>query len=175
MSIKGVIWLKKYFIQGDIDKLNYFIENKNEKEVFQIILSGKWYIEDREKIDWLEVERLAGGVAKCYRINGDLFEVSEYLNGKKHGKLFRYFENNIISEQSDWKYDKLDGCRILKHINGAKRVECTFINGELDGKYTFYYDNGIVAEESNYANGIKSGHSIKRHENGDVYEEVTWK
>lgn len=86
---------KKYFVNGQIaheligDKLTYFFKNGKMKATgpfIKGIMEGQWMF---------------------YRETGQLWQIGNFKNGKKHGSFIRYDRNDQVEYQETFENDKI--------------------------------------------------------------------
>jgi uncharacterized protein len=106
-----------------------------------------------------------------------------FLNDKREGKSFYYYENGKLKMTTEYKNNKKDGTGIeydasgkiitMEHyINGAlverERMNRQDQNGLKQGVWKTFYDNGRIKTEANYRDNILNGAYKEYDENGNV-------
>ena len=87
---------------------------------------------------------------------GYLLSLENYINGKKDGVSYEYYESGKIAEEIHWKSGIKHGKWIRYYENQKPVVSSTYINDKLHGVYkAFYYDgnlkaNGIYREDNRH-------------------------
>ena len=94
---------------------------------------------------------------------------------KKEGKLFRYYKDGSVFEESNYKNDLLNGERKMYYENGKIQILENYIDGEFDGPYFTYHQNGKVDNEGVYTAGMMQGKWKRFYDNGQLREEVLFK
>jgi len=150
------------------------------------------FIWKKPKEVYFENENGIQGERLHWYSNGNLFEKSEWLNGKLHGVLEYYHEDGILVLRQKWNNGVLENARTY-HKNGklaslafydiGHRLHGEFTTydseGNIDsvstynhntphGSFKRYYPNGQVKEETTFVNGYKQGPCISYHSDGTV-------
>ena len=84
----------------------------------------------------------ATGTWKSYYDSGELNDVEQYKNGKRHGKQTEYYKNGNISKTGSFHKGKANGVWLHYFDDGHLACEKTFVNGVESGLYTSYHKNG---------------------------------
>lgn len=66
------------------------------------------------------------GLWKSYRVDGQLWSTTEYVNGIRHGESVSY------------------------HKNGKMYYKGNYVNGKRAGKWVFYDENGNISNEKTF-------------------------
>ncbi len=119
----------------------------------------------------------------------------KYLDGKRYGDWFSFFENGQIQTQIKYSKNKIlefteydiNGRKInyinfiegnwLIYFENSKKVkyDVSFLNGKPSGKWIRFYESGLIMEKRDYS----TGEYISYFENGQIkskyflYEEFT--
>lgn len=82
---------------------------------------------------------------------GELIGKANYLNGKLHGRAFRYFPNTLVIHEEH------------NYINGVKHGECTIHNGSF--RYVEHYNYGeLFKTQSTFETDVYFGMTEKHWE-----------
>lgn len=125
---------------------------------------------------------------------GKIKETAVYSDGVLNGKYTRYYENERLEIDANYKDDNLSGEYKYYNDKGALTQKKYFKNGELDGLYTSYfnvgqelpefktfyeagkikdklteyYADGSIYSEMSYKQGKLNGNELKYHQNGEL-------
>lgn len=110
-----------------------------------------------------------------YDEKGILISRETFDKGKKHGKVFVYFPDGIVSEEHNYKLDVQDG--VFKQYYDKTRIkgEGKYEAGQLEGKNSYYFPNGVAAATGYYKKGQKVGPWIYKNKEGKVTEKELYK
>ena len=139
--------LEKKVEQVGIFLYDYFIDELNRK---QGVL--KKYNLDKELCEELEYkdDYLNGKTLKEYYKDGKLKSISNYSNGKLHGKKENYFENGKISTITYYNEDKLDGKKQKFYESGNLEFEGYYTKNNMSGIWKWYDQDGKIVKEKEY-------------------------
>jgi len=87
-------------------------------------------------------------------------------NGKKEGKLTRYFANGNIETEAMYKNNIQEGKEIVYDIRGNKIVETTFLHGIKNGTYMSWHEKDMIREKGNFLNDKFDGQWFYYDERG---------
>lgn len=85
-----------------------------------------------------------------YPQSGQLAEKVEYVNGLRHGKWNKYYEDNSILSEGHYINNLLDGEVIFYHLNGKIQTKGMFANGSKVGKWQTFDEQGVLISEDNH-------------------------
>lgn len=176
-----------------IDKFIELLETGDEVQAWQTVLGNSYYLEAAGcDLSGLELRKLANGVAKVWRKNGNLrgegtyngqdvthrrwFEngqlANEYntVNGKKHGLYRHWHEDGKLWIEEHYLNDKRHGLS-REWSDGESFVEQNYANGYYHGLHRSYDNNGKVWSEYNYCNNKLHGLYRQWHSNGQSWIE----
>ena len=85
------------------------IDSGNELLAWQIILGNKAWLENQKIPLPRELEKLANGIGIKFHKNGQLWEKSNWENGKLHGLMEEFHENGQLWNRSNWQNGQLIG------------------------------------------------------------------
>lgn len=97
------------------------------------------------------------GIVKKYGNGGELKEIMNFKNGKRHGHFVLYFDDGKIAEEGNFANGVENGVFKAYYPNGQVNVEVTYLNGLENGKYSEYAEDGKLVKEINYTNGKRNG------------------
>lgn len=98
-----------------------------------------------------------------------------YKNGLKHGAETVYYENGQPFQITQWVEGKKAGQWIQYFPEGKIKAACTYENNTLHGSYHAYYSTGHPFLQGNYINGRKHGMWIYFNENGEKISEIEYR
>lgn len=125
---------------------------------------------------WYELGRNdipPGYTGKWYRINGTIFEVSEYRDGVEHGKQKVYKDGTLIFN-CGYNMGELHGRYEVWYDTGKPCILTKYKNGIISSLYTSWYDNGRIYERGNFYRGKKFGIHKKWDIGGKLVMEVSY-
>ncbi len=114
---------------------------------------------------------------------GNVISKELYVNDKKEGKAFYFYENGRVRETIEFRNNKKNGTGIEYDKEGKIITIQRFINGSLvererinrvdqaglkQGVWKTFYGNGRIMSEANYKNDILNGPYKEYDENGLV-------
>lgn len=103
--------------------------------------------------------------------HGNIESKGQYSDAKesvKTGTWISYNRNGIVSEQSTYHDNLLNGPYTSYFEDGSIEATVNFKNGEKDGKYTRYHKNGAVRQTGTYTNGKENGEVKIMDESGNI-------
>ncbi len=109
------------------------------------------------------------GVAISNYAAGSIASRITYVNGKKHGRYERWFENGIRSFESNYVDGKKHGKTYSWWRNGNRRSENNFKVGVPDGEQLEWYKSGAKFKKLVLVNGHEEGLQRSWRENGKLY------
>ena len=80
-----------------------------------------------------------------FYIDGNLWKISHYRDGMKHGEFKRYTRSGVVIEEGQFQYDQPVGLFIYRYTSGIKMRE---INFETCSKRSYYYDGSLMSFSS---------------------------
>lgn len=88
-------------------------------EVNKVIKSETYYINSNVlKSTNIYKNKVQEGMSETYYLSGKLQSKMPYVNGKRNGTYYEYFENGDIKRMSNWENDKLEGMGIVVSDKG---------------------------------------------------------
>jgi len=102
---------------------------------------------------------------------------TEWLNGKRHGKFLRWYENGDLEEACTWKYGQRHGQYNAWFPFGVKKEESKWYHGLCHGQYKRWVLTGstrVLVEKSNWICGQKEGLYQEWNDYNIMIEESNW-
>ncbi len=85
--------------------------------------------------------------------NGNVSEVLNWKNDKKHGVWEQYFPGGKLKMMGYYTDDKLEDDFLVNYDNGNPYLKGYYVNDKRQGKWTFFKEDGTVEAEMEYING----------------------
>lgn len=98
-----------------------------------------------------------------------------YINGKKHGMSYGYFEDGKIAEERDWKNGVSNGIWRQYFQNGVVKLACIYVDGKRDGNFTVYYPDNKPEWQGFYKDDKREGKWTHFDPNGGVVSVTEYK
>ncbi len=101
---------------------------------------------------------LFGESITYYPDSGNPAEIVFFKNGKKGGKLLKYFPDGTLMTESYYKDGLPDGTFVHYHMNGKVQIDGSYINGVQTGEWKYYNEDGneVDAEEFKKQDEVKN-------------------
>jgi antitoxin component YwqK of YwqJK toxin-antitoxin module len=93
------------------------------------------------------------GRSEKYYDNGGISEITEWLNGKKHGDWLQYYENGQVRLKCTHRDDLREGSFEAFSFDGKPTITGSYAKGLMDGSWT-YYGEGDSVMVFEYMNGV---------------------
>ena len=124
---------------------------------------------------WYEVnsETPFSGVVRRTTLSGQKTE-SNYLNGKVHGYMRRWYENGIMAREAFYVDGESNGLETTWYPNGQIHAVTDYVNGKAQGYQEVWHENGTKYSQGNYVNGQPHGIHTDWYENGQKQSEYTY-
>lgn len=81
----------------------------------------------------------------------------EMKNGKKHGKLHRYFFNGKVETEATFVNDVQEDIESIYDLSGIKLIETHYLHGVKNGPYTTWHERNMVKEKGSFKDGNFDG------------------
>ena len=94
---------------------------------------------------------------------------TNYVDGKKHGRATKYFEDGSLSYEAHYAMGKLDSISKSWWRNGHRRSEANFVAGVAEGLQREWYTSGAPFKSLNLLAGREEGLQQSWRENGKLY------
>ncbi|MFK5856805.1 MAG: toxin-antitoxin system YwqK family antitoxin [Bacteroidota bacterium] len=95
-----------------------------------------------------------------YPNSGKPAEIVMFKDGKKNGKLLKYFPDGILMTESHYKNGMPNGNFIHYHMDGKVQIEGVYLNGLQIGEWKYFDENGKLVDEEEF----KKQESVKEIE-----------
>ena len=105
--------------------------------------------------------------------NGRRFSISNYYLGVKNGSFVTFSKNGQYIEKGKYKNNLEDGLWLRFFENGKINYKGKFINGKKTGVWVRYYYNGQLEYKGSFNNGKKDGIWEFYSSNGMKYNEFS--
>ena len=93
----------------------------------------------------------------------------DYLKGKKHGFYRKWFDNGVLSFESEYLDGKKHGYTKTWWANSNMRSEANFEKGIANGVQKEWYKSGMKFKVRNLVDGKEKGLQKSWRENGTLY------
>lgn len=100
--------------------------------------------------------------------------IIQMKNGKKHGKMTRYFFNGNIETEAYYKDDIQEGIETIYDLNGFPIVQTTYLHGMKNGPYTTWHAKDMIREQGAFAEDMFDGEWIYYDERGLMVGEAVF-
>ena len=125
-----------------------------------VIITGSCNGQDNE---------VKNGEVKRYYPDGNINNVTTYVQGKKEGRSIGYFEDGKISFYITYKNDKFYGVTKWYYSNGnLNHEEYWDEKGVNQGVFKIWYKSGKLRQTGFCVNGMIIGKSIQYYDNENV-------
>ncbi|MDA9976051.1 hypothetical protein N9F34_04465 [Alphaproteobacteria bacterium] len=91
-----------------------------------------------------------------------------FLNGKKHGPSFRYYENGQLNWKETWKNGKGEGPSVWYFANGMLQKKETFKDGKREGSSVAYHEDGLLWWKGTFKDGKREGSWVMFQRDGTI-------
>ncbi len=91
-----------------------------------------------------------------------------FVNGKKHGKWMRYYNNGNLFSISNYHLGLKNGDWVTFNTNGKYIEKGKFKNNLEDGPWIRFFENGEINYKGKFMNGKKTGLWVGYHFNGQI-------
>jgi len=116
---------------------------------------------------------LNGNYEAYYRC-GNVFEITPYVDGKKHGTAKEFSPTGVLLSESNYINDKIEGAYIRYFNNTQIDLKNQFVNNLIEGRYESYNRNGVLILETEVKNNKPIGVFKEYHDNGTLKSEGNW-
>ena len=112
------------------------------------------------------------GIVEFYYASGKIKSKQTFVDSKKYGPAFDYFESNGKIKASGILVDnEYNGIWVHYYENGNKKSEITYECDEKHGNSIFYYPNGKIKSRGLYDKDRMVENWVRYYENGNVKSE----
>lgn len=138
-----------------INKLEEFINAKKELKAWQTVLGMIHFsnILDKISLTFLEIEKLAQGIATAWYTDGTICMRFRVANGKKNGVRKEYHPNGNIGKCCNYVNDVVEGIVEWYYSGGGLSRRAEVRNGKYEGSIEYYNINGDLNNIEYYENG----------------------
>jgi len=123
----------------------------------------------------ISADSLKTGESKAFDDDGDLFDLSNYQDGKLEGKRTIYYKDGATDTEENYVNNVLVGEYKQYYKNGNLMQTGNYSAGVLEGKVVSYYEDGSKRESVTFADNTEEGPFIEYHENGKKHWEGTYR
>lgn len=123
----------------------------------------------------VSADSLKVGEARVYDDDGNLFDLSNYLNGKLNGKRTIYYRDGNIDTEENYEGGSLEGVYTQYHSNGKVMQRGAYKNGTLEGEVISFYENGSIRESVTFTENIENGPFVEFYKTGKKQWEGTYR
>ncbi len=97
------------------------------------------------------------GLMTYYRADGGKALEVMMKDGKKEGKLTRWYLNGAIEDISYYKNDSLHGSQSLYDMQGRPTLYIEYENGKKNGAYKSWHQNEMLKESGSFKDDLYDG------------------
>jgi antitoxin component YwqK of YwqJK toxin-antitoxin module len=115
------------------------------------------------------------GPYEIYYSSGQMWEKGSYKNGKKDGRLQKWYTNGQEAEDHQMVNGGIDGPYERYYYNGILWKKGTFKIGKAVGLYEKWFNNGQLAYSYHYDNGMLHGSYKKWYPDGTLRMDCHYK
>lgn len=123
----------------------------------------------------INADSLKTGESKAFDDDGDLYDLSNYQDGKLTGKRTIYYKEGSIDTEENYINDVLVGEYKQYYKNGTVMQTGSYTDGVLDGQVISYFEDGTKRESVTFLNNTENGPFTEFHENGKKHWEGTYR
>ncbi len=109
------------------------------------------------------------GIAFQLHPNGQPKAQEEFLKGRRHGTLKKWFANGRMAFSSSYKSGRREGVTESWWSNGNKRSKTQYVNDRPDGEAWRWYRGGEDFKKYNYVAGVPVGLQRAWRLNGKLF------
>ena len=178
---------KKYYDDGNPEYEGYFKNDKpvgefkrffpgnkikaimNYKEDGKTVKATLFYQNAKKAAEGTFIDMKKEGQWKYFSFYGGyLSSLENYINGKKDGVSYKYYENGIITEEIHWKNGIKQGKWTRYYLNENPVVSSTYLNDKLHGDYEAFYHDGNLKVKGIYWKDTRHGKWLYYNEKGEI-------
>jgi antitoxin component YwqK of YwqJK toxin-antitoxin module len=140
-----VLRVKKFYKNGKLQAEGKYVEKKmdstwNYYSKKGVLVRTEHYNEGVKDSTW----------KSYYIFSGNINEVTQYEDGKRHGVWKQYFDN------------------------GNLKLKTYYRRGKRHGNFKVFYPSGELRKEGDYKNGLRHGIWISKFENGGLKQKIRY-
>ena len=98
------------------------------KEIVDILIPKEQVKLNPLKGQWFYKDQPFNGYAVTYNKENVLSEKTGFFNGKRQGKMIKYFDDGTIKSEANYNQNKLDGLKLNYFENGNIYLESNYKN-----------------------------------------------
>ncbi len=137
----------KYVVGEDV------VEPSYNNDINVVCGEGIHFFLSKEVAMLYGLDKVENGEYRQWHDNGQLMDLSMYVEGKLNGEYKRWWSNGQLWEQTTYAEGTLHGEYKLWWDNGQLRFQTTYVSGKCHGEYKRWYDNGQLYIQKTYVNG----------------------
>lgn len=137
----------------------------NDKSIYAPGIS--FYLRKKVALGYINCMN-SDGVYDGYYDNGRLYETCNYVGGIREGNYIRKHENGELAEISFYINGKYNGIRNIYYNTGQLLSKCNYTNDVFDGKYEQYHPNDMLFISCHYTDGKLNG----KYDEWDKYGKI---
>ncbi len=108
--------------------------------------------------------------------NGKTQYEADFVEGRPHGEMIRYYEKGGIRARMQFEAEGSRSFTQLYYESGKLAAEGIYVNQVKDSVWTYYSEfDGSVRSREDYLAGKQEGMSQSYYPSGEISEEVQWK
>ncbi len=108
---------------------------------------GKWYFN----------ETPFNGYAIVIHKNGNLAEKTGFLDGKREGPSYKWYDDGMLSSEKNYRKNRLEGVAKTWWPNGQQSTESNYQNRKRHGVQIKWYPSGQMARLMQFNQGKEEG------------------
>ena len=116
-----------------------------------------WLKLDQNDGKWYYKGQAYNGYAFVCHGNGAFRELTGYINGKRQGPAFKWFEDGSLSSQKNYNANRLEGIAKTWWPNGVQSTASKYQNRQRHGTQIKWYANGQMAQRRSFNRGKEEG------------------
>ena len=177
-----------YYLTGEVSAVTVFINDHKTAYTRMYHLNGKVmaagkYIDQKKDSAWLSFNDRNEIISKENYVDGKLngeivvyypsdpakgkvkrYEITDYLNGLKHGKWIQFFSTGRVKAEGVYKDGNYDGRLKWYHSNGKVEIDGYYKHAVKNGYWKYYEVDGEFKRKVYYRDGhVIEGDVLERH------------
>jgi RNA polymerase sigma factor (sigma-70 family) len=105
---------------------------------------------------------------------GNLYSEVKYVDGKKEGEMFYFFQSGKLSHQIQYHENMREGAFIRNYENGNLHEKGNYFKDKKHGEWEGFGDNGLLVKKGSYDADKKTGVWKEYHGNGQLKNETEY-
>jgi len=166
---KPVGEMLRYYETGELKAVLNYKENNN-------LVAVKFYYDDGKiASDGFYYTEKKDSLWKYYSYySGTLTASENYIKGVKKGLEKHFYENDQLSEETEWNNDIKDGMWNQYFDDGKPKLKATYLKNKLNGVYIVYYPNGSLYIVGGYLDNKRQGKWVFYNDDGKIKTELVY-